>query len=412
MIIQQLFNNRALQNDSMAIAYFYFDFTNLAKQSVDNALRRLVLQLSRQSPAPYKTLKQQYDRCNGLTIPNYLELLVILQKHLAMFDCTYLILDALDEAEDHDHVSDFVETICAWPNTQLHILITSQIRPVFEKRFTLLKNLSQITIHKDTPSADIRLYISSELALRREFQGWKSKWAEITDSIMEKSAGMFRLATCLLQQIKKCAQPGDLKKALAALPDNLHDIYAESLRSIPEEYLDDIKRLFQWLVFSEWPLTLAELEDTIAFDFSNPDHYIFDPHERLIHGFFLQWLSLLISVTNFQNNVVLDTDGVYLGHVTVILAHSSVQDYLQKPHPSRCTSCPVQVIEEEAHRLMAQNCLYYMLYFVDHPLNKKTLQDYPLAMYAGKNWTFPLLHCHDQATLSTLAKHLLEHGSR
>jgi hypothetical protein len=190
MIIEQLFNNRALRHDSTAIAYFYFDFTDLAKRSVDNALRRLVLQLSRQGSVPHETLKQQYDRCSGLTIPNYPDLLVILKKHLGMFDCTYLVLDALDEAEDHDHVSALVETICTWSNAQLHVLITSQTRPVFERRFTSLKNSYRFTIDKDTPSADIKLYISNELASRREFHGWKPQWAEITDLIVEKSAGM------------------------------------------------------------------------------------------------------------------------------------------------------------------------------------------------------------------------------
>jgi hypothetical protein len=53
-----------------------------------------------------------------------------------------------------------------------------------------------------------------------------------------------------------------------------------------------------------------------------------------------------------------------------------------------------------------------MLYFGDHPLNSKTMSDYPLARYAGRNWTFHLMRCHDQATLSALTKRLLEPGSR
>jgi hypothetical protein len=190
MIIQQLFNNRASLTNSTGIAYFYFDFADLAKQSVDNALRRLVLQLSRQSPTSYETLRQQFDLCKGLTVPTYAELLVILQKLLGMFGRTYLILDALDESNEQDRVADFIETISAWSGIQLHVLVTSQSRRIFDLKFSSLENLSRIAIHAEMTADDIRLYLCNELASRDELQLWKPKWAQIVDSILHKSAGM------------------------------------------------------------------------------------------------------------------------------------------------------------------------------------------------------------------------------
>jgi hypothetical protein len=159
---------------------------------VDNALRRLVLQLSCQTPTPYELLQQHYDISKGLTIPTYLELLEILRKLLGMFGRTYLILDALDESktEDHSRVADLVVAICSWPDIQLHVLVTSQARRVFEKRFLLLENLSRITIQMKKTSHDIRSYISHELKSRDEFESWQPQWAQIINSIVEKSAGM------------------------------------------------------------------------------------------------------------------------------------------------------------------------------------------------------------------------------
>ncbi|KAJ7346966.1 ankyrin repeat-containing domain protein [Mycena albidolilacea] len=375
MIIELLFEDRASLKsiDSTAIAYFYFD---LGQQSVESALRRLLLQLSHQSSAACKALTQQYDLCNGQTVPNYSTLLGILEKMLAIFGRTYLVLDALDECrtEDYDRVTNFVATA----------------RDVFEKKLLSLRSLTRVTPHKTSISDDIRLYISNELVSSN------------------KSAGMFRLAYCLLEQVKECARSDELQSTLDTLPDNLHDIYARSLKSVPGKNLPDVERLLHWLAFSHKPLTVAQLEDTIAFDFSDPERYTFDPRRRPKRGVFIKWLSVLVSVTIRSKDSVLDADGVYRGDATVGLAHSSVQDYLQQ-HPTWCNSCPIHVREDMAHKLMAQTCVCHLLHFTDHPLARGTIPDHPLATYAAQNWCYHLLRSsdRDRTALSTLAKQLL-----
>ncbi|KAF7365665.1 HET-domain-containing protein [Mycena venus] len=416
MIIHQLIEDRASSNgiDSTAIAYFYFDFTDSAKQSVEKLVHSLVLQLSHQSPAPYVTLAQKYDLCKGQTIPPYSELLTILEELMKMFSHTYFILDALDECADHDHAMNLIKRISFWSDIQVHILVTSQPRDVFETKFLSLKILVQITIQADTTSHDIELYISKELASKSELQIWKSEWAHITNYITHKSAGMFRLAYCLLEQLKECVRLDDLQEALDALPDNLHDIYARSLISVPKKHLPDVQRLLHWLVFSEQPLTLAQLEDTIAFDFSNPKCYKFNPRRRPKRGIFLKWLLVLVSIEPSRQGSILNSDGFYHGDCTVTLVHSSVRDYLlleQEKHPSSCLSCPIHVTGEAAHQLMAQSCVCYLLHFANNPLNEETFPNYPLAMYAAKNWSYHLLHCRDRTGLSHLTMDLLESGS-
>ncbi|KAJ7902167.1 ankyrin repeat-containing domain protein [Mycena olivaceomarginata] len=245
---------------------------------------------------------------------------------------------------------------------------------------------------------------------RSELHIWKPESGWIINYIVQKSAGMFRLAYCLLEQVKDCARSDDLQTTLDTLPDNLHDIYARSLKSIPEKYHSDVQKLLAWLVFSQRPLTVAELEDTIAFDFLDPERYTFDHRRRPKRGFFIKRLSLLLSVTNYLEESVFDTDGVYLAHATVSLVHSSVQDYLQR-HPTWCNSCPIHVCEDVAHRLIAQTCICYLLHVADHPLDSR-FSHYPLGRYAADNWCYHLLRSSDQAALSTLTKDLLVAGSR
>ncbi|KAF7365660.1 HET-like protein [Mycena venus] len=417
MIIEQLFEEQVqpTNNNPIAIVYFYFDFADSAMQSIEHALRRLVLQLSRQSPVPHEILNQYYESHQGQKVPSYLELLAILERLLRAIGRTYLVLDALDECADHDRVMDFIARISACLDVQLHILVTSQSRNVFEKTFLLLKTLSRITIQADTTSDDIRLYISKELASKNELQLWNSEWAHITNYITYKSAGMFRLAYCLLEQLKECARLDDLQMALDALPDNLHDIYARTISSVPKKHLLDVQRLLHWLTFSQRALTLVELEDTISFDFSDPAHIKFAPHRRPKRGFFIKWLSVLVSIKPpYPWERVLDSDGFYYGDCTVSLAHSSVQDYLlleQESHPSWCNSCSVHVTEKGAHQLIAQTCISYLLHLADNDFNATVLLNYPLAIYANMNWSYHLLCCPDHAILSNLTMHLLEVGS-
>jgi hypothetical protein len=195
LIIERLFKNRASLNeiDSTAIAYFYFDLTDLGTQSVENALRRLVLQLSRQSPVPYTTLTQHYDSCKGQTVPTYSELLVILEKLLRTLGHTYLIIDALNECKtsDHDRIVDFIQKVSSWSNVQLHILVTSQACNVFEKGFLSLNTSSRITIDAEIISDDIKLYISEALTSSSELRAWKLERNYITNCITNKSAGMY-----------------------------------------------------------------------------------------------------------------------------------------------------------------------------------------------------------------------------
>ncbi|KAJ7239504.1 hypothetical protein C8J57DRAFT_1727344 [Mycena rebaudengoi] len=190
-VIEELFKHR---RNNTAIAYFYFDFSEDSKQK------------------------------NGRT---------------------YLILDALDECNNHDIITSFVQKITAWPDIRLHVLVAN------------------------------------------------------------------------------------------------------------------VEKLLHWIVYSAWPLTVAELEDTIAFDFSDSAHYIFDPEQRTIRGTFMQWMSGLVSVTHPEGENILDTDGV--------LRDDCI-------HPVGCNTCPIRVSAKVAHPLMAETCIDYLLHFADptHPLNVDT----------------------------------------
>ncbi|KAJ7939896.1 hypothetical protein B0H13DRAFT_1850099 [Mycena leptocephala] len=123
---QKLFDDQQLfvhlgKTKSSAVAYFYFDFRDEKRQSVDIALRRIILQLSAQSPDPYGALDRQYMLSKGQVLPTYRDLLEVLQELLANVAHTYIVLDVLDECKEADQVRllELISTLRSWTDRSI-----------------------------------------------------------------------------------------------------------------------------------------------------------------------------------------------------------------------------------------------------------------------------------------------------
>ena len=77
-----------------------------------------------------------------------------------------------------------------------------------------------------------------------------------------------------LQELARCHSQRDLDKQLNALPKGLEDAYERIL--LRSDSPDELKTLLQWLAFATRALTLAELADTIAVDFTPADIPVYD----------------------------------------------------------------------------------------------------------------------------------------
>ncbi|KAJ7274616.1 ankyrin repeat-containing domain protein [Mycena rebaudengoi] len=402
-VIEQLFQDRAAHDrqNCTAIAYFYFDFGDSSKQFIENAIRRLILQISAQCPNPNKTLLHHYQTYNGQKDLTRQQLLTLLKTLLGELGRTYLVLDALDECrpEDHHILVDFVQTVLSWVEVHLHIVVTSQARTIFTKKFISLERYSQIVLQEEMTSRDIRLYISSQLALRSELEHWKSKSDLLVPFILKKSAGMFRLAACLLIELSRCFWQEEWEQTLTQLPNDLFGIYDRFLGAVPSSAMVYVEAVFRWIVFAASPITLEELADAVAFDFSDPAQCVYKPGRREGNKIAIpKWLDGLI--------VIKDDDW---GEDSVALAHASVQDYLLSKQFMDKFGGDLSVVL--SHTFIARTCIQYLLHFADHPLNLETFPDYPLASYAAHSWFYHLKRCHDQAAFSAWTILLLESGS-
>ncbi|KAJ7693003.1 ankyrin repeat-containing domain protein [Mycena rosella] len=420
-----------------AVGYFYFDFRNDETQLVEIMLCSLILQLSKQSPQPYSTLDQQYENRKGVP-PIYDNLRDVLDKLLSELSPTYIVLDALDECKEPDHLIHFISTLQNRTASPLHLLFTSQSRTDFTAAFGAL---AHVVLEPVSIRDDIIHFVESEVGSPK-LKHWEQHIPKITVTVVEKSNGMFRLAACLLIELSRRKFDRSPDTILAKLPDDLFAIYARFLEGFEVDDFHHIGRFLRWILFSARPVTLLELEEILAFDV-RPHEHVFEPIKRgdyanrackLLEG--LVTVDRAPSMESFEGLVTghsaesfdtVDstescegrsspaplpwTDNETTGpSLVVTLAHASVADYLMSPAFVEQYKCDLST--GPSHTFIAQTCIGYLLHFADNPLNKTTFPDYPLSLYAAEYWGHHLRLCHDREILLSSALRLLESGSR
>ncbi|KAJ7246198.1 ankyrin repeat-containing domain protein [Mycena rebaudengoi] len=364
-VIQKLIDDQQLFADfqkSSAVAFFYFDFKAKDRNVVETALRRIILQLSAQSPHLYRVLDDHYNLSRGQALPSYQDLQRIVQLLLRELGRTYIILDALDEC----------------PDTELGELITvhyesAQPRTGLTEEF---QDVPCVFLKSEVIRLDIELFIASELRENRRMKTWASRADEIVHWVGYKSSGMFRLAACLLLELSRCRRQNELEETLENLPNDLFGIYDRFLESIRPQDLVYATGVLRWLLFSTRSLNLTELADAVAFDFSNQTRYTYDRSLRMDNVTAIpEWLGGLITFRDYDDTFRYDFG------------------------------------QGKSHGFLAQSCIGYLLHFTDHPLDTQTVDNHPLAKYAAKRWCHHLLRSNDQLGMTSDAMLLLDDRS-
>ncbi|KAJ7047048.1 hypothetical protein C8F04DRAFT_1227162, partial [Mycena alexandri] len=416
-VIKHLFDGQEgiseLQPPPPPVAFFYFDFRYQDRQSLEIALRRLILQLSAYSSQPFELISNHHKLSKGQKLPSYDDLVKILGQLLHQLGRTYLVLDALDECDDNyfPKLLKLVSALRTWAaETPVHVFITSQPRQIFADGFI---DVACIPLEYNTTQEDIRFFICNELESNPKLKIWHSQVDQIVNQVAEKSNGMFRLAACLVIELSHCRYLDQLEKTLANLPKDLFEVYDRFIQKNQENW-PYMEAVLCWIMFSKEQVTLMQLADAISFNFSDPVQFKYIPERRDSNAeAIFDWLEGLIVHSEAWDVKV------------VTLAHASVQDYLlSRPKLGSDLS------KGHSHMFIARTCLSYLLYFSTHPFTNTpySQQDhyplaftntsysqkdqYPLAQYAATQWPYHLSHSHDPRLLSELVTQLLQDGSK
>ena len=183
--------NHCKENLGCALAYFYFDFTDLAKQKTSSLIRSFLAQLSFQLPVCPDVLLRLYAACQGGSQQaSTFYLVKALKSIIGNFHHVYFIIDALDECTDPKELLKVLTEIADWKLHNSHVLATSRRERYIEEGLTQIVS-SQTNIDSDRVDEDIRCFLRTTLENDFRFQIWtREEQQEIEGTMMERANGM------------------------------------------------------------------------------------------------------------------------------------------------------------------------------------------------------------------------------
>ncbi|KAF4485928.1 Ankyrin repeat and KH domain-containing protein mask [Colletotrichum fructicola Nara gc5] len=300
--------------------HFFFDFSDDRKQTLDNMLRALVLQLYVFQPKSIPELEDLFKRCNeGRDQPDSVALSDCLLRVFSGSPQTYVFLDALDECSERGRLLKWIKEFVAVPDLD-HVKLIMTARPEAEfnqQIIPLIQDINCFSLQTESMNADIQSFVQSSLKERPGFEKWTSAPStlqRISDEIGTKADGMFRWAACQLDSLESCIDHDEIVSILSCLPRTLNETYERILERIPNHRKDKSTRLLKFLVFSSRPFTLEAAVDIVAV---RPQG--FEIRDRMfIPRDILKPCPSLISIgKNAKTN-----------RTSVQLAHFSVREYL------------------------------------------------------------------------------------
>ncbi|KDR71040.1 hypothetical protein GALMADRAFT_802023 [Galerina marginata CBS 339.88] len=269
---------------SLGIAYFFFDGRDgqTDQQRHNKLIRSLISQFSdlRHGGIPME-LVELYRNC-GAHQPLDYQLQDTLRNILDGFSNAYIVIDALDECTDREKTLNWVNKLVAdadWNAKNLHMLVTSRPLRDIEEVFEGLDPHS-IDVSEATGNQDIMEYLKFQMNSKSTFKKYdENTQKKIESALAERAEGSFRWVALQLAELGKCASTTEIADQLAKLPKGLNESYNRILRTIDENHHAHTRTFLQWLAFSQRPMTISEIAETITVDFAS-EGPVFVPGNR------------------------------------------------------------------------------------------------------------------------------------
>jgi hypothetical protein len=185
------------------MAYFYFDFRDVNKQTLGNLLPSLLIQLSARSDSCFEILSQLYaGHDDGVRKPSDRAMIDCLKEMLSLEvqGPTYIIMDALDECpvastippSPREEVLELVEELVSLHLPNLHICATSRPEHDIQTALEPFIELRPVSLHDETgQQKDIANYVAFFVDSNRRMQRWRKEDKDLViKTLSEKADGM------------------------------------------------------------------------------------------------------------------------------------------------------------------------------------------------------------------------------
>ncbi|KAK3337714.1 hypothetical protein B0T19DRAFT_413355 [Cercophora scortea] len=246
-----------------ADVYYYCYHGNNQDETVP-LLRWLICQLCRQSDS---VSRDTYDLFRSGRHPDVSQLLSAVAAELTSFSTVFFAIDALDESKPRpwDTLLTTIDILATDPRFQnLQLLATSREYAEIER---VMSRVSvSIPMSHPLVELDIKTYVAAHIRKNRRFQKWPEDLKrEVEDALSKRARGMFRLAVCRLDIIKRLniLRSRQITDVIAFLPNTLDESYERIFSLIPSEHRDLVRFALRWVAF--WDQLTLMNRSTVSF---------------------------------------------------------------------------------------------------------------------------------------------------
>ena len=195
-IIQDLDKTFALPT----LLYFYFDFSDTRKQTLDNMVRSLISQLYSKCENTQKQLDSLFSSCeDGRHQPRYESLYQVLLQMIDSLEDVYIVLDALDECRTRigpptEGLLSWIRHLLGLRQRNVHLLVTSRLEQDIQSNLSdIVQKENIIPIQSDLVRDDIQAYVHTKVRQGDGLRRWREQpevQDEIEAALMQKANGM------------------------------------------------------------------------------------------------------------------------------------------------------------------------------------------------------------------------------
>ncbi|KAL5321110.1 hypothetical protein ACEPPN_011922 [Leptodophora sp. 'Broadleaf-Isolate-01'] len=389
-IIENLREYSTMDTSAM-MAYYYFDFSEADKLTLDSFIRSIIVQLTANLPEIPQDLSSLHASCKeSKQEPPIESLKQVLRNILMRSSKTIIVIDALDECSQSEELVQFIGEMISWGGSKLRLLVVS--RQHFEGADALEElRPSYVSIQDEVANNDILTFVQEILSKDVKLRNWPPQVKkEIQTALVSKSNGMFRWVACQTDMLKKCRRQQDVDTVLLSLPPTLEETYDRILDAIDDTFKQDVRAVLQWLAFSERPLRLEEVVEIVAFD--GPD-VAFDVDRSLLNPQEILTMCSSLVVSNetyyydYERNNVLGHERAPITELR--LAHFTVKDYLLSPSLKESRHSYYSIEEKTSSLQISKSCLSYLTMdefssgFQGRRIQDRRLNQWPLLDYAA-----------------------------
>ncbi|EPS41710.1 hypothetical protein H072_4397 [Dactylellina haptotyla CBS 200.50] len=373
-------------DETIGIAYIYFDFKMQNEQQPINLLTSLIRQLvQRRRRLPECVNKLYESHAKAGTRPSIDETMVTLLQVTATYSRVFFLIDALDEchASNRANCARFLSDIIDLQRTsEANLFATSRPVPEIAEYFEY-KPAMEIRASE----SDLQIYIRKHPSyISGIIRDDKTLQEEVENVVIEQVRGMFLLAKLSLDALDGMASTKEVLTALkrkkekiastdGGVDDAYYTIYGETMARINHQVGHARNRafnVFSWITFSRTPLSPKQLQRALAveFDTNELDERNLPRSDLMIGG-----CAGLVTIDPKEN--------------VVRFVHHTIQEYFEL---TKATWFP------QAQSYIAKTCVTYLSYDDVKNYVRDAMYD-----YAANNWGHHVLLSHMETEETVLA---------